>query len=308
MNLIVEVERFSGPLDLLLYLIRKEEMDIFDINIGQITKQYLDSIKQMKKLNLEVAGDFVAMAATLIQIKAKMLVPQYDEEGEVLEEEDPRKDLVRRLLEYQAFQDAGKRLYDRSLVGRDVLLRGKRESIEAPEGELIIEEDNALYALIASYRGVVKKMNKAVHTVAKSLKSIRERIMEIRYFLTVGKRVEMSTLYERETDDPQGTKLITFLSCLELAKLGLVSLFQSNNFEEIHIEAKTHIDEDVIAKVENYGGAENIGESSEIWVMEEDREDPPEPQVEAATDEEILAEEQAYESQVEEVFEKDAEV
>ena len=95
----------------------------------------------MKKLNLEVAGDFVAMAATLIQIKAKMLVPQYDEEGEVLEEEDPRKDLVRRLLEYQAFQDAGKRLYDRSLVGRDVLLRGKRESIEAPEGELIIEED-----------------------------------------------------------------------------------------------------------------------------------------------------------------------
>ena len=308
MNLIVEVERFSGPLDLLLYLIRKEEMDIFDINIGQITKQYLDSIKQMKKLNLEVAGDFIAMASTLIQIKAKMLVPQYDEEGEVIEDEDPRKDLVRRLLEYQAFQDAGKRLYDRSLVGRDVYLRGKREAIEAPEGELIIEEDNALYALIASYRGVVKKMNKAVHTVAKSLKSIRERIMEIRFFLTVGKRVEMSSLYANEKEDLHGTKLITFLSCLELAKLGLVSLFQSNNFEEIHIEANTHIDEDVIAKVENYDAAENIGESSEIWVMEEDREDPPEPEVEAATDEEILAEEQAYESQVEEAFEKDAEV
>lgn len=298
MNLIVEVERFSGPLDLLLYLIRKEEMDIFDINIHEITKQYLDSIKQMKKLNLEVAGDFIAMASTLIQIKARMLVPQYDEEGEVIEDADPRQDLVRRLLEYQAFQDAGKKLYDRQLVGRDIFLRGKREQIQAPEGELIIEEDNALYALISMYRGVVKKASKAVHKVAKSLKSIRERIMEIRFFLTVGKRVEMSTLLEKDTEDPRGTKLITFLSCLELAKLGLVSLFQSNNFEEIHIEAKTHIDEDVIAKVENYDAAENIGENTEIWVMEEERGELPEPEIEAATDEEILAEEQAYESQV----------
>lgn len=297
MNLIIELDRFSGPMDLLLYLIRKEEMDIFDININQITKQYLNSIKQMKKLDLEVAGDFIAMASTLIQIKAKMLLPQYGDDGEVLEEEDPRKDLVRRLLEYQVYQDAGKKLYDRNLVGRDVLLRGRREEIESPEGELIIEEDNALYALISSYRVVVRKMMKAVHKVAKSLKSIRDRILEIKVHLQVGRRVMMSEMLLVEGEDPRGTKLITFLSLLELAKLGLVSLFQSENYADIHIEAKSEITEDIISKVETYEGMDSDAAATEIWMTAEDFKAEENKQqteenalVEAATDEEIAAE------------------
>ena len=106
MSIRVQLQQFEGPLDLLLYLIRKEEMDIFNINVVEITKQYLDYIKLMKEFDLEVAGEFVAMASTLIHIKSKMLLPQYDENGEVVESEDPRKELVQKLLEYEKFKEA----------------------------------------------------------------------------------------------------------------------------------------------------------------------------------------------------------
>src|SRR5690606_8614438 len=123
----------------------------------------------------------------------------------------------------------------------DLLVRGRRENLEQPEGELIMEEENALYALISSYRMAMRRMTKAVHKVSLSLKSIRERILEIRTQLVLGRRVLMSDLLNEPTDDVRGTKLITFLSLLELAKIGLVSLFQSENFQDIHIEAKQEI-------------------------------------------------------------------
>lgn len=116
----VQLQQFEGPLDLLLYLIRKEEMDIFNINIVDITKQYFDYIKLMKEFDIEVAGDFIAMASTLIHIKSKMLLPQYDENGEVVEQEDPRKELMQKLLEYEKFKEAAKSLYERPLLNRDV--------------------------------------------------------------------------------------------------------------------------------------------------------------------------------------------
>src|SRR6185369_16660831 len=123
MSLQVQLDKFEGPLSLLLYLIKKNELDIYDIPITEITQQYLEYIKIMKELNLEVAGEFVAMAATLIYIKSRMLVTQYDEHGEEIKE-DPRKELVQKLLEYQKFQKAGKDLYKRPLIGRDIWLRG----------------------------------------------------------------------------------------------------------------------------------------------------------------------------------------
>src|SRR5688572_8792136 len=103
MSLNIQLNTFEGPMSLLLYLIKKEEMDIYDIPINKITKQYLEYIQIMKELNLEVAGEFIAMAATLIYIKSRMLVPQYDENGEEVKE-DPRQELVQKLLEYQKFQ------------------------------------------------------------------------------------------------------------------------------------------------------------------------------------------------------------
>ncbi len=259
-NLHVEIDRFSGPMALLLHLIRQQEMDIFDINIHEITARYLESVKQMKKLNLEGAGEFISMAATLIQIKSKMLLPQYNEEGEVVETEDPRRDLVRRLIEYQMYQEAGQKMYQKPLLNRDVWARAEAEKIAVPESDIVIEEDNALYALISAYRAAMKGMKKAVHKVGEALQSIRERIWEMREHLVVGREASFFNLVESGTrsSDRKGQLLITFLSLLELGKMGFVSLFQTDNFADIHIEPKKNIDTDVLSKVEAYEAAQSL--------------------------------------------------
>lgn len=248
----VSLERFEGPLGLLLHLIREQEMNIFDIDIAKITKQYLEYIKTMRNLDLEVAGDFVAMAATLLQIKSRMLLPQYNEAGEEIENEDPRKELVNRLIEYQKFQDASKQLGKRPLVGRDVWLRGERFSFdEAPSDEIILE-DNPLFSLISSYRTVIRSMKSGVHKVVGAMQSISERILEMKEILTVGRRVEFAQLITDDSEKRPSQVLVTFLSLLELAKIGIVSLFQVDTYGQIHIETKKSIEGDVVSQVENY--------------------------------------------------------
>lgn len=253
--LLIQLERFEGPLGLLLHLIRKEEMDIFDIDINQITTQYLEYIKAMKRLDLELAGDFVAMAATLIHIKSKMLLPQYNEQGEEILDADPRKELVQKLLEYQKYQEAAKNLNKRPLLNRDVFLRGERLNLNPEtDGEIIIEEENALFALISAYRHAIKNVKSGVHKVVAALQSISERIMEMKDKLIPGQRVVFSDFITVEGVGVArtGQILVTFLSLLELAKIGFVSLFQAENFSEIHIDAKKPIERDVLERVESY--------------------------------------------------------
>lgn len=250
MSITVQLPKFEGPLGLLLYLIRKEEMDIMDIKIHEITKQYLDYIKLMKELDLEVAGEFISMASTLIQIKSRMLLPQYDENGEVIEQEDPRKELVQKLLEYQKYQEAAKLLYDRPLVGRDVWLRGTREKLDEKEEEIILE-DNALFSLISSYRRVLRSVKKKVHQVAAKAQSISSRILEFKDRLIVGQRTTMMELVTA-TEDRARQALITFLSLLELGKMGFVGLYQTEVYSDIWIETKKPIETDVLSRVEEY--------------------------------------------------------
>ena len=119
----VHLDKFDGPMDLLLHLIKKNELDICDISIAVITRQYLEFIKLMKDLNLEVAGDFLVMAATLLQIKSRQLLPQNDQDEPEEEEADPRNELVRRLQEYQQYKEAGMVIGARALLGREVFLR-----------------------------------------------------------------------------------------------------------------------------------------------------------------------------------------
>lgn len=249
-SLSIQLPQFEGPLGLLLYLIRKEEMDILDIPIQKITGQYLEFIKLMKELDLEMAGEFIAMASTLIQIKSRMLLPQYDENGEIVETEDPRKELVQRLMEYQKYQEAAHSLYQRPLLGRDVWARGVREKLETPEENIIIEE-NGLFALISAYRAVVKTAKKKIHEVTNKLQSIASRILEMKDQLIVGQRVAMSTLIST-VQDKHRQVLITFLSSLELGKMGFVNLFQSDVYQEIWIEARKPIETDVVSQVEEY--------------------------------------------------------
>ena len=327
MYLNVQTEKFSGPLGLLLYLIRREEMDIFDININEITKQYLAYIKAMKKLDLELAGEFIAMAATLIQIKSKMLLPQYNEEGEEEVDADPRKELVQKLIEYQKFQEAAQELYERPLVGRDTWLRGQRLKLNVEVEEEIITEENALFSLIRSYRHAIKNMKKAVHKVGAEMKSIADRILELKDRLAVGVKTTFFSLMPEEKPS-LNTVLVTFLSLLELTRMGFISVFQSENFADIHIETKKTIDGDVVSKAETFEKAhtqdlaEEVTAGNEVFIPEDidfeeeevqgpeeevlakieqqmeltgDVEDdyiPGEEFVDAATDEEIFAEEQ----------------
>ncbi|PIS11806.1 MAG: hypothetical protein COT73_01840 [Bdellovibrio sp. CG10_big_fil_rev_8_21_14_0_10_47_8] len=250
MSLTIQLQKFEGPLALLLYLIRKEEMDIFDIKINEITNQYLEYIKLMKELDLELAGEFIAMAATLIHIKSRMLLPQYDEHGEVVEQEDPRKELVQRLLEYQKYQEAGRALYERPLLGRDLFARGVREKLESPEEEIVLE-DNALFSLISAYRLALRTMKKKVHQVAAKTQSIASRILEIKDRLIVGVQVTLSELLGA-AEDRRRELLITFLSLLELGKMELVSVYQTETYGEIYIQAKKNIDASMLGRVEEY--------------------------------------------------------
>jgi segregation and condensation protein A len=303
MSIHVQLERFEGPLGLLLHLIREQEMDIFNINIHQITRQYLEYIKTMRRLDLEVAGEFVAMAATLLHIKSRMLLPQYNEEGEVITE-DPRKELVQKLVEYKKMQEFAQELYKRPLLGRDVYPRAEVElEIDGvEEGELVLEE-NPLFSLISSFRAAMKNMKKTVHTVASSMKSIAERILEIKDMLIVGQRTVMSRLIT-ETENRGNEVLLTFLSLLELAKMGFISVFQTEPFADIFVDPKKVIDRDVVSQVENYDSVNAQAKADEIineaqLSLEEPAvqfEGEEAPVVEAsfadaATDEEIAAEE-----------------
>ncbi|MGZ3725077.1 MAG: segregation and condensation protein A [Pseudobdellovibrio sp.] len=259
MSIRVQLQQFEGPLDLLLYLIRKEEMDIFNINIVEITKQYFEYIKLMKEFDLEIAGDFIAMASTLIHIKSKMLLPQYDENGEIVEQEDPRKELVQKLLEYEKFKEASKSLYERPLLNRDVWARGIREKLEVNDDEIELE-DNALFSLIGSYRKVIKTLHKKIHKVTVKLQSISSRIVEMADKIKVGGTIRMVELFTAGLEEQvqrSRNALITFLSLLELGKLGYVSLYQTDTYGDIHVQGRKEIDGDVLSKVEEYGVINN---------------------------------------------------
>lgn len=266
----IQLPKFEGPLALLLYLIRKEEMDIFDIKINEITKQYLEYIKLMREFDIDAAGDFIAMASTLLQIKSRMLLPNYNEHGEVIEAEDPRKELVQKLLEYQKYQEAAKSLMERPWLGRDVWARGFREKMDAPEEDIVLEE-NALFSLIAAYRGTMRGMQKRVHKVAAKLQSIASRVLEIKEFLIVGLRTPISAMIT-DLSRKRAQTLITFLSVLELAKMGFVNLFQSEVYGELYVESKKVIEADAISRVEEYEShnAEAVADSLMVKAIEEE--------------------------------------
>lgn len=275
----IQLNQFEGPMGLLLYLIRKEEMDIMNINIFQITGQYLAYIRNMNTLDLENAGDFVAMAATLIHIKSRMLLPDHalSEDEEV--SEDPRKELVQKLLDYQKYKEASVNLYDRTLLNRDVWLKGGKESMPEGVDDTIWVEENALFGLITSYRKAVKRVKNAVHKVSARMQSVASRILEIRGYLVPGSWVSFFEILKNENIKPEQMRqglLITFLSLLELGKLGFVKVFQSDTYGDIHVEAMNAIDGDVISQVEEYEvldteeRADNLFTSPKVDITEAD--------------------------------------
>ncbi|HBA86519.1 MAG TPA: segregation/condensation protein A [Geobacter sp.] len=227
----VRIEEFEGPLDLLLHLIKKNEVDIYNIPIAAIARQYLEYIELMKELNLDIAGEFLVMAATLLQIKSRMLLPVTPEEEEA-EVEDPRAELVRRLLEYQRYRDASYLLTSRNLLGRDVFAR-KFGSPELEELEPVEEPaDVELFELIEAFQRVLARISvDTFHDVIADGISIADRIGEVLSVLHVEKTVVFDSLFaDGMTRD---LLVVTFLSILELCKLKLIKIVQGESLGTI---------------------------------------------------------------------------
>ena len=232
----VKLDHFEGPLDLLLHLIKKHEVDIMDIPVALITKQYLDSIEMMKMMNLDVAGEFLLMAATLMHIKSKMLLPPEEvEEGEE-EEVDPREELVRRLLEYKKYKDAGMQLEERDLLGRELFVRGFSEE-SAKEGDEEIYPEIGLYDLLDALSDLLKSVSASLaHEVCLERISVEEKIALILNRLKEERSITFQSLFEG--DSAKGNIVATFLALLELMKMETVCVFQGKNFGVIRITSK----------------------------------------------------------------------
>ena len=224
----VKVDVFEGPLDLLLHLLKRNQLDIYDIPIAVITEQYLEYIRLMKVLDLNIAGEFLLMAATLMYIKSRMLLPSPVEEEE--EEEDPRTDLVHRLLEYKRFKEAAVGLSHRELLERDVFVRPAQE-IETEEGE--IEAD--LFHLIDALRDLLQRREVVeFHEVTLERITLRDKIRELWEKLQrVEEAVSFSSLFL-----PLASRedlIITFLALLELVRSGMLRAYQRDVFGPVWI-------------------------------------------------------------------------
>jgi segregation and condensation protein A len=228
----VRLETFEGPLDLLLHLIRKNELDIIDIPIALITGQYLEYMKLMKELNLDVAGDYLLMASTLLHIKSKMLLPASAEEEEE-GGEDPRADLVRRLLEYQKFKEAAGELDRRPLKGRDIFVRVVPPDPQEPQEEGKLEV--SLFDLLEAFRQVLARVTpESVHEVILEPITVEQRIQEILALLQQEKRsITFHTLFKEEVS--RRMIVVTFLAILELVKMKQIRLYQVAPFETIRL-------------------------------------------------------------------------
>jgi len=228
----VRLEMFEGPLDLLLHLIHKNELDITNIPIALITEQYLEYLKLMKVLNLDMAGEYLLMASTLLYIKSKTLLPASSEEGEE-EGEDPRAELVRRLLEYQKYKEAAAELEKRPMLDRDVFLRSTPMEIEDAGEEERVEVN--LFELIEAFRKILERVKtEEFHEVILDRLSVEEKAQEIFSLLQREKRsMAFHLLFPEQAS--RRVIIITFLAILELVKMKLVRVFQLTPFETIRI-------------------------------------------------------------------------
>jgi len=230
----IKLPVFEGPLDLLLHLIRENKIDIYDIPIALITHQYLQYIEIMKELNLEIAGEFLVMASTLIHIKSRMLLPA-DESEESEEQEDPRLELVQRLLEYQAFKEASLSLRDREETWRDYFWRepvGDGEDVQEGGAELALFDLN-LFDLIGAFKKLLDRVPPETVEITRETLTVKDKISLIVDRLEGADTIQFESLF---SDDCTRTEMIvTFIALLEVIRLGLARVYQDREFGTIWI-------------------------------------------------------------------------
>jgi segregation and condensation protein A len=233
------LEIFEGPLDLLLHLIKKNEVSITDIPIATITEQYLATLELMQNLSLDVAGEFLVMAATLIHIKSRMLLPTGDNEVDEDEGVDPHEELVRRLLEYQRYKEAAAELEQRDLLTRDVFVRSAPPTEEAgPRGF----REVSVFDLLGALKRVIDRLPKdTVHEVALDKITVREKMTLLLETLRVHGSVLFESLFAEVKSRVE--VVATFLAMLELVKVRAIRVFQEEMAGPIMIEAAARMEE-----------------------------------------------------------------
>ena len=230
----VFLEAFEGPLDLLLYLIKRQNLNVLDIPIAEITRQYMEYVELMKALNLELAADYLVMAAMLAEIKSRMLLPR---PVEVDDEDDPRAELVRRLQEYERFKQAAEDIDGLPRLNRDVF----QASAKAPDLRLTRPEPAVdLRELITAFREVLTRAEMFTsHQVSMESLSVRERMSEILDRVSTDRFMPFSGLFTPE--EGRLGVVVTFLAILELVKESLLELIQTDPFEPIHVKVRAQL-------------------------------------------------------------------
>jgi segregation and condensation protein A len=231
----VKLEKFEGPLDLLFYLIKKDEIDIYDIPIARITRQYLEYVEMMQMLNLDIAGEFILMAATLINIKSRMLLPRPEE----TETEDPREALIIALLEYEKFKKASDVLQEKEASEKQFLRRSDFSYLDLSVNETFTLEAT-VFDLLKAFKEALENLEKdTYHTVKAEEISLEERVEIIEKILS---QKEFALFPELFADRPIRIVLIvTFMAILEMMKLNRLKIRQATPFGEIRIYLRTDV-------------------------------------------------------------------
>jgi segregation and condensation protein A len=232
----VKLEIFEGPLDLLLYLIKRDEVDIYDISIERITGQYLEYLQAFKELNIDVAGEFVVMAANLLYLKSRSLLPADQQPPEEdAEDDDPRWDLIRQLLEYKKFKEAAGQLHERALMQENYFVRGG-QNVLAPDAPLPLGEVG-IFQLINAFQNVLKRVaaREELREIFGENFTVSEKIDTILARVGADARVRFSELFAGMASRIE--IVVTFLALLELIRLKQVRAMQRDVFGEIELAA-----------------------------------------------------------------------
>lgn len=258
----VKLEVFEGPLDLLLHLIKKSEVEISDIPIAEITQQYLAYVGLLRDLNLNLAGEFLVMAATLTLIKSRMLLPDEPATDEEVEE-DPRADLVRQLLEYQRFREAAAAMGERPLLQRDVFAREPSWDGDEPMPVELPPIHVSVWDLLDAYRRVLERARpESVHEVNLERISLREKVDYVLARLQVTRTVDFEALFPEEASRLE--IIVTFLAVLELTRLRAIAVRQAEQFGGIVVSlAVESVSEVRMDLLDEYGEAPSEADSEQ---------------------------------------------
>ena len=235
MNYKIRLDMFEGPLDLLLYLVKKDHLNIYDIPIAKVTQQYLEYINLMQLLDLNIVGEFLIMAATLMQIKSKMLLPA--EELAAQEQEDPRAELVKRLLEYEKFKQIAENLKQREMSQQEVFkhpLTEESAQINSTDKQEDKYFEASIFDLINAFSQALKDIPREVfYEVIKDQYTVEQKVHDILHLLLVQTEIKLSELFAKTKSKME--IIVIFLAILELAKMKEIISRQDAEFEDIII-------------------------------------------------------------------------